>query len=333
MTERVLVMGAGSWGTALALELAGNGHEVYLTGRNPERINQLQQARENARYLPGHNFPDNLQCISDIESLKSVLNYVVFAVPCHAVRDSLQQLSRQLARVPPVCLVCKGLEPGTQLLSHEIVTDTLGSDQGVALLSGPSFAAEVARKLPTAVTIAGRDSDLVDELSNLFHNDVFRIYSQDDVTGVAIAGAIKNVLAIAAGIADGLGFGANTRAALITRGLAEIMRLGVAMGGRQETFMGLAGLGDLVLTCTDNQSRNRQLGLALAGGENLETAQARIDRAIEGARTVKEACVLAEKYQVDMPITAEVFRVLNNQCSPQEAVTSLLSRDPKPERH
>lgn len=333
MAGPVLVMGAGSWGTALALVLAKNTHDVYLLGRDPERIRQMQADRENTRYLPGQRLPDNIHCLFEPVFDGPPPSCLVLAVPCHAVRESLEFLSQTLQPLPPVCLVCKGLEPGTQLLCHEIVIDVLGPEHGVALLSGPSFAAEVARELPTAVTVASTDAKLAGDISGLFHNDVFRVYTRNDVTGVAIAGAIKNVLAIASGIADGLGFGANTRAALITRGLAEIMRLGVAIGGQQETFMGLSGLGDLVLTCTDDQSRNRQLGLALAAGEDLESARQRIGRAIEGARTVNEACVLAARYQVEMPITAEVYRVINHECTPQEAVQSLLSRDPKPEQH
>lgn len=332
MPATVLVAGAGSWGTSLAILLARNGNDVYIWDIDSANMQLMKQARENLRYLPGFTLPINITCLDNLSGFDQRIQIILLAVPCHAVRDALERLSSSIKVLPPICLVCKGMEPGTQLLCHEIVHAVLGDSHGVAILSGPSFAAEVAAELPTAVTLAARDANLASDVCLLFHNDNFRVYTNDDVTGVAIAGAVKNVLAIAAGIADGLGFGANTRAALITRGLAEIMRLGVAMGGRPETFMGLSGLGDLVLTCTDDQSRNRRLGLALAAGESLEAASQRIGQAIEGAKTVKEVCVLADRFDIDMPISAEVLKVINYECSPKEAVKNLLSRDPKPEQ-
>ncbi len=331
MTQAVLVAGAGSWGTALALVLAGNGRHVTLWGHDRAHIEQLASTRENLRYLPGHRLPESINCIADPPGPEQGFEALVMAVPCHAVREVLTQLVEAGLSLPPVCLVCKGLEPGTQLPCHEIVTDVLGETHPVSILSGPSFAGEVAAGLPTAVTVASARDDVAAAHAGLFHNESFRIYTNDDIAGVALAGAIKNVLAIAAGVADGLGFGANTRAALITRGLAEIMRLGVAMGGRQETFMGLSGLGDLVLTCTDDQSRNRRLGLALAAGLGLDEASRQIGQAIEGAKTVREVCVLADRYAIDMPISTEVLKVIDQECSPREAVSNLLSRDPKPE--
>ncbi|MCG8324638.1 MAG: NAD(P)-dependent glycerol-3-phosphate dehydrogenase [Thiotrichales bacterium] len=333
MPATLLVAGAGSWGTALAIVLARNGHDIILWDHIDDHIRALEQTRENQQFLPGVTLPDNISCRADLGGCTEKLSGLIVAVPCHAVRQVLINARTALGSLPAVCLVCKGLEPGTHLLSHEIVSDELGPDQAVAILSGPSFAREVAAGLPTAVTVASTLADIASDFARLFHNDHFRIYTNDDVTGVAIAGAIKNVLAIGAGIADGLGFGANTRAALITRGLAEITRLGMAMGGKPDTFMGLSGLGDLVLTCTDDQSRNRRLGLALARGDSLESASQQIGQAIEGAKTAHEIGALAAKHGVEMPISAEVLNVITGVCTPQDAVQNLLSRDPRSEQH
>lgn len=262
-SQPLLVLGAGSWGTALALALARNQHRVYLWDIDTALIKALKADGCNQRYIPSVSFPDNLFPIESLEQAPAELKWIVNAVPCHGLRSSLQLLKSYSDF--SICLACKGFEPGTQKLSHRVVEEELPGCP-VAILSGPSFAKEVATGLPTAVTIAADDIAVAKKFAALFHNETFRIYTQDDPVGVQIGGAVKNVMAIAAGIADGLGYGANTRCALITRGLNEIMRLGLAMGARQETFMGLAGLGDLVLTCTDDQSRNRSLGLLLAEG-------------------------------------------------------------------
>lgn len=326
--QSVLVLGAGSWGSALALALTRNQHSVYLWDINSELINNLKKDNSNERYLPGIKFPDNLFVIDSIEQAPAEIKMVVNAVPCHGLRSSLQLL-KSFSGIS-VCLACKGFEPGTQKLNHQVVEEELEGCP-VAILSGPSFAKEVAAGLPTAVTIAGTDSETTQAFAELFHNDVFRIYTHDDFIGVQIGGAVKNVMAIAAGIADGLGFGANTRSALITRGLHEIMQLGLAMGARQETFMGLAGLGDLILTCTDDQSRNRRLGLLLAEGLSIQEASDKIGQAIEGLKTAKEVGELAKKYKIEMPITEQVINVIESSCSPREAVQNLLAREPKPE--
>jgi glycerol-3-phosphate dehydrogenase (NAD(P)+) len=326
--QSVLVLGAGSWGSALALALARNQHSVYLWDIDSDLISNIKKDKCNNRYLPEINFPDNLVPIESIEQAPTDIKLIVNAVPCHGLRSSLQLL-KSFSGVS-VCLACKGFEPGTQKLNHIVVEEEINGCS-VAILSGPSFAKEVAKGLPTAVTIAGTDDDSTQAFSDLFHSDVFRIYTQDDYIGVQIGGAVKNVMAIAAGIADGLGFGANTRSALITRGLHEIMQLGLAMGAKQETFMGLAGLGDLVLTCTDDQSRNRRLGLLLAEGLSIEEASDKIGQAIEGLKTAKEVSELAKKYNIEMPITEQVNKVLNSECSPREAVQNLLVREPKPE--
>jgi glycerol-3-phosphate dehydrogenase (NAD(P)+) len=327
-TQPVLVLGAGSWGTALALALARNQYPVYLWDIDVELINNLKTEKCNTRYIPGIAFPENLFPIDAIDQVPADTKMVVNAVPCHGLRSSLQLL--KIFSDVRVCIACKGFEPGTQKLNHQVVEEELPGSS-VAILSGPSFAKEVAKGLPTAVTIAAEDQTTAQAFADLFHSDVFRIYTHNDVVGAQVGGAVKNVMAIAAGIADGLGFGANTRSALVTRGLAEIMRLGLAMGARQETFMGLAGLGDLVLTCTDNQSRNRSLGLLLAEGLSIQEASDKIGQAIEGLKTATEVGKLAKKFDIEMPITEQVNKVLQSQCSPREAVQNLLARGPKAE--
>lgn len=329
-SDRLLVLGAGSWGTALSIVLARNGHAVDLWDVDSTHIENLMRDRANNRHLPGVTFPAALQPRKELDPLLGAARAVVIAVPCEGLHEVLRRLEGRLRNDVKFCLACKGLAPGTHALSHAIVRDHLGKAP-LAVLSGPSFAAEVAAGLPTAVTIASDDPVVAAGFAAFFHNEVFRVYTHNDLIGVQIAGALKNVMAIAAGIADGLGFGANTRAALITRGLAEITRLGVAMGARQETFMGLAGVGDLVLTCTDNQSRNRRLGLALASGKNLAEARREIGQAIEGLRTAEALRNLAVEYDVEMPIGEQIYKVLSGEISPQAAVAQLLSRDPRNE--
>lgn len=326
----VLVIGAGSWGTALALVLSRNGKHTLLWDIVTEHIDNLLAERSNSKHLPGVMFPDTLQPIHSYEPLPDTVTHIVIASPCDALRPVLESLQPYQQQTLKVCLVCKGLEPNTLSLNHTVVREYL-PDAELAILSGPSFAREVADGLPTAVTIAAEQEAVAVEFAELFHNDVFRIYTHNDVVGVQVGGAVKNVMAIAAGIADGLSFGANTRAALISRGLAEIMRLGVAMGGKPDTFMGLAGLGDLVLTCTDNQSRNRRFGLALAEGKTPEQAGEEIGQAIEGLRTVKVVCDLAAAHGIDMPISEQVMKVINAEVSPEQGVANLLARERKEE--
>lgn len=331
MTQRVLVLGAGAWGTALAIALARNQHAVALWGRDSGQMQRLRSERCNARYLAGVDFPDNLLPVLSPEEVAAEVNNIIIAVPCAGLSSTLNIINNVFdLRHIGVCLACKGLAADSTQLNHEVVSSIAGPVP-VAVLSGPSFAKELAAGLPTAVTIASTDAAYAARLQQLFHGETLRIYTHDDLIGVEIGGAIKNVMAIAAGIADGLGFGANTRAALITRGLAEIMRLGVALGGRQETFMGLAGIGDLVLTCTDDQSRNRRLGLALARGESLATASEAIGQVVEGARTAVRALALARHHGIAMPITEQVVAVVDAKRTPLEAVQQLLSRDPKSE--
>ena len=328
--KTIAVLGAGSWGTALAMLLASNGHPVLLWGHNPEHIAQLVNDRSNQRYLPDIPFPERLTPTADIDQLALTCRHFLLAVPSPAFRLTLQQL-RPRAEIDALVWATKGLEPGTGKLMSQVVEEELGTETPAAVISGPTFAREVAQNLPSALTAAATEQWLAEMVAGWLHNARVRVYTSDDLAGVQLGGAIKNVMAIAAGISDGLGFGANARAALITRGLAELTRLGVAMGGRQETFMGLTGAGDLILTCTDNSSRNRQVGLALGRGQKLADILEELGQEAEGVNTTRELYQLAHQQGVDMPITEQVYRVLYEQLSPQAAVEALLAREMKPE--
>jgi glycerol-3-phosphate dehydrogenase (NAD(P)+) len=324
------VLGAGSWGTALAIQLCRNGHRVALWGHEPDHVQELVRHRENRRFLAGFLLPDSIRATDSLdETLADALACLV-VVPSHAFAQLVAGLS---GRLPPhlgLAWGTKGLDPATGGLLHVSARQALPSTH-LAVISGPSFAREVARGLPTAVTVASEDPDFATRIASLLHGGRFRAYTSPDLVGVEVCGAAKNVLAIATGIADGLGFGANTRAALITRGLAELIRLGHALGGRPETFMGLAGVGDLVLTCTDDQSRNRRLGLALARGLSVAEARAEIGQEVEGVVTCRSVQALSEELQIEMPISEQVHRVLFESVSPLEATASLLDREPKAE--
>lgn len=325
------VLGAGSWGTALAMRLARNGHRVLLWGRDCQAMGEMARTRRNARYLPDTPFPDGLEPTAELPAVLAASDALLVVVPSEAFRRTLATLADALRPGTPIAWATKGLEPGTGKFLHQVISEELGSRQSMAVISGPTFAGEVARDLPTAVTVASPQRETAGYFATCLHCHAFRTYTSDDLIGVQLGGAAKNVLAIAAGIADGLGFGANTRAALITRGLAELMRLGEAAGGQRETFMGLAGLGDLVLTCTDNQSRNRRAGLALGRGSNLAEAMAAIGQAVEGIKSAPEIFGLAQRLGVEMPITTQVYRVLYQGLRPQAAVEALLTRELKSE--
>ncbi len=327
LSATVTVLGAGSWGTALALLLARNGHAVRLWGHDPQEVAPLQQERENRLYLPGIPFPASLAVGVDLEVAVADADWVLLATPSHAYRATLKRLRSVLQTTTGLAWATKGLEPGSGQFLHEVTIEVLGECWPMAVISGPSFAGEVARCQPTAVTVAARSADHAHKVARLLHGSNMRAYTSTDIIGVELGGAVKNVLAIATGIADGLGFGANARAALITRGLAEMTRLGLAAGGQRETFMGLAGVGDLVLTCTDNQSRNRRFGLAIGRGETASAAFAAIGQVVEGAATAREALRLAQAYDVEMPITEQVDRVLHHGQDPRRAVEVLLARD------
>jgi glycerol-3-phosphate dehydrogenase (NAD(P)+) len=330
-TTTFAVLGAGSWGTALALLLARNGHAVALWGRDPAYMRRLAEERVNPRYLPGVPLPPGLALTADVKGALRGAEEVLVAVPSHAFRETLRAIAPALRPGMRIAWATKGLEPASGKLLHRVAAEELGDTAAMAVISGPTFAREVAAGLPTAVTVASSTQSYATELAGYLHGESFRAYTSEDVTGVELGGAVKNVLAIAAGIADGLGFGANTRAALVTRGLAELMRLGNALGGRRETFMGLAGLGDLVLTCTDDQSRNRRCGLELARGANLTDALRSIGQAVEGVRTAREVVQLAARAGVEMPITEQVYRVLYEDHAPRAAVHDLLAREQKAE--
>ncbi|MFV9614699.1 MAG: NAD(P)H-dependent glycerol-3-phosphate dehydrogenase [Gammaproteobacteria bacterium] len=322
----IVVLGAGSWGTALAIQMARAGHSVLLWGNEPEHIQLLKEQRCNQQFLPDVVFPERLQLTADLEQAMVSPAWVLIAIPSHAYRSFLRKNKHLFKKSIGVAWASKGLEQGSGKLIHQVVAEELPQCKKTAVMSGPTFAGEVARNLPTSITVASASESFSRQISDDLHSGRFRVYLTTDLIGVELGGSFKNVLAIAAGAADGLGFGANTRAALITRGLAEMMRLGEAMGGKRETFMGLAGMGDLILTCTDNQSRNRQTGLLLAQGKTLEQVHKEIGQAIEGINTAKEVVSLAKKYNVEVPISEQVYRVLYNNLPIDEAVKTLLSR-------
>jgi len=325
------VLGAGSWGTALAMQLARAQHPTLLWSHSSDHYQAMMTSHSNERFLPGISFPENLHVTYELDSTISQANNILVVVPSHAFRETVNRIKPMLTGHHRLAWGTKGLEQGTRKLLHQIVREELGITIPIAAVSGPTFAKEVANNLPGAITIASKDNPFANDLANALHSDNFLTYTSDDVIGVEIGGASKNVMAIAAGIADGMGFGTNTRAALITRGLNEIMRLGVALGGQRETFMGLSGLGDLVLTCSDDQSRNRRFGLALGQGRDLEKASQEIAQVIEGIGTAKTLYYLAQDVAVEMPITEQVYKILYEGVAPKDAVHTLLNRNPKSE--
>lgn len=326
----IAVLGAGSWGTALAIQLARNGNEVKLWARDAAAVSEMAVARENRRYLPGCGFADTLAPEPDMATAVAAADDVLVVVPSHALRETLAALNPLLSDHQRVIWATKGLEPDSALLPDRVAADTLdpvgGKPRVIAALSGPSFAKEVGKGMPTAVTIASQDSAFAQSMARAFHDGVFRVYTTSDIVGVGVGGAVKNVLAIAVGISDGLGYGANARALLITRGLSEMMRLGEKLGGERETFTGMAGLGDLLLTCTDDQSRNRRMGLALAAGADVEGAQREIQQVVEGVRVAREVDRIADQMGVEMPIARQAYRVLHEGVAPRDAVRRLTDR-------
>ncbi|HET9694551.1 MAG TPA: NAD(P)H-dependent glycerol-3-phosphate dehydrogenase, partial [Steroidobacteraceae bacterium] len=302
------VIGAGSWGTALAVHLARTIHRTVLWGLAPPEMPDLARDRVNRRYLPEAPFPDSLEIVTTLEAAVAAADELLVAVPSHAFRACLNQVAPLLRPGMRVAWATKGFELETGKLPHQVASEVLGMAVPTAVLSGPTFAREVGLGLPTAMTVASRDRDYAMELAQRLSGANFRAYASTDMIGVEVGGATKNVLAIGAGISDGLGFGANTRVALITRGLAEMMRLGVALGANKDTFMGLTGLGDLVLTCTDNQSRNRRFGLALAAGKSGDEAQREIGQVVEGVLAARAVTAVARTYRVEMPIAEQICK-------------------------
>ena len=331
-TADITVLGAGSYGTALAISLVSNGHKTLLWGHEPEHIDNLKRDRCNSEFLPGIALPDLLIPEASLATALAASNNVLVVVPSHVFGVVLKQAKPLLRDDSRIVWATKGLEPETGRLLQEVAREVLGDKYPLAVLSGPTFAKELAAGMPTAIAVAGTDEHFTKELVELLHSPKrLRVYANDDFTGLQLGGAVKNVIAISAGMSDGIGFGANARTALITRGLVELTRLGEAIGAQPSTFMGMAGLGDLVLTCTDNQSRNRRFGLALGQGQDVETAQKEIGQVVEGYRNTKEVYTLAKRLGVEMPITEQVYRVLYQGGTPHEAAKALLSRDKKSE--
>lgn len=328
--EPMTVIGAGSWGTALAIHLAREGHPTRLWGRDGVQLDAMRRARRNERYLPDSGFPDTLQVANDLRQALAGARDALIAVPSHAFRATLQNIRPHLGPDTRIAWATKGFEIATGMLPHQVAREVLGSRPG-AVLSGPTFAKEVGAGLPTAMTVASQDERFAKELALRLSGPSFRAYTQTDIMGVEVGGAVKNVIAIGSGIADGMGFGANTRVALITRGLAEMMRLGVKLGAARETFMGLAGLGDLVLTCTDDQSRNRRFGMALGRGQSLREAQSGIHQVVEGLPAARAVHDVARRLAVDMPICREIYLVMHEDKPVQAAVQALMGREVRSE--
>lgn len=328
----ITVLGAGSYGTALAICLARNGNHITLWGRNANEMALMQQHGVNQKYLPDITLPPTLQLTADLNAAVAASRDILLVVPSHAFSETLLLLKPMLAANARIAWATKGLEPETGRLLQEVARDILGEQISLAVLSGPTFAKEMAAGLPTAISLSSTDNAFIQQLSDLLHcARTFRVYTNPDFIGVQLGGAVKNVIAIGAGMADGIGFGANARTALITRGLAEMCRLGCALGAQKDTFMGMAGLGDLVLTCTDNQSRNRRFGLLLGQGKGVDEAIQAIGQVVEGYRNAKEVFNLAKRVGVEMPITEQIFQVLYQGKNVKLAAQDLLGRERRDE--
>lgn len=328
----IAVIGAGSYGTALAICLARNGNSISLWGRNSQDIEQMAQQRLNQKYLPDIRLPDTLQVTADLAEAVGSSRDILLVVPSHAFAQTLRQIKPLLQANARVAWATKGLEPETGRLLQDVARDILGEQVSLAVFSGPTFAKEMAMGMPTAISLSSTDAEFIARLSDLLHcAKSFRVYTNPDFIGVQLGGAVKNVIAIGAGMADGIGFGANARTALITRGLTEMCRLGCALGAKKDTFMGMAGLGDLVLTCTDNQSRNRRFGLLLGQGKAVDDAISSIGQVVEGYRNAKEVFNLAQRVGVEMPITEQIYQVLYQGKDVKLAALDLLGREKRDE--
>ena len=327
----IAVLGAGSWGTALAIQFARGGKRTRLWGRDAAQMRTMTQERRNRRYLPGADFPPTLSVVPDVGAALDGALDVLIAVPSHALRGVLREIAPRLAPGMRLALASKGFELATSQLPHQVAQQELGAGRSIAVLSGPTFAHEVGAGLPSAMTIASPDAEFATALAYDLSVGNFRAYTSPDIVGVEVGGAVKNVLAVATGFSDGLKFGANTRVALITRGLREMTRLGVALGAQRDTFMGLAGLGDLVLTCTDDQSRNRRFGLLLARSHTPEAALEEIGQIVEGYIAAKTTREVAERLKVNMPLCEAVYQVLYERMPVDEVIRGLMNRPVKAE--
>ena len=327
----ITVLGAGSWGTALAALIARHGHPVVLWGRDAAQVAAIDATHENTRYLPGVALPDTLRATTDLAAAVASADLLLVVTPSHAFHETLRALAPHRRPGAGVAWATKGFEPGSGRFLHEVAAGLLGPDVPLAVVTGPSFAREVAQGLPTALTVHSDDEAFAQSVAEALHGPAFRASTGNDMLGAELGGAMKNVLAVATGIADGMALGLNARAGLITRGLNEMLRLNAAIGGRAETLMGLAGLGDLVLTCTGDLSRNRRLGLALGRGQSLADAVAEIGQVVESVQTVDEVMRLARRHGVELPISELVQRVLHEEITPREGLKIILAREQKPE--
>ncbi|MFY7698487.1 MAG: NAD(P)H-dependent glycerol-3-phosphate dehydrogenase [Legionella sp.] len=324
----IAILGAGSWGTAVAIHLARIGNRVLLWGHRQAHIDELSKLACNERYLPNIPFPPSLFLSNDLDYCLAESTIIICAVPSHAFADLLHKLDKPTAGL---AWLTKGIDPNQHVLLSTLVADKWGNDYPIAVISGPSFARELALGMPTALTVAGNDRAYVKTIQKILHSNTLRVYHTDDAIGVQLCGAVKNVLAIACGVSDGLNYGANAKAALITRGLAEMSRLGTSFGARQETFMGLAGIGDLVLTCTDNQSRNRRFGIKLGQGLDPIDAEQQISQVVEGKYNAQQVCTLAAQQQIEMPICSIITELLQNKMTASQAAEQLMKRPARKE--
>jgi glycerol-3-phosphate dehydrogenase (NAD(P)+) len=330
MEMKIGIIGAGSWGTAVGVLLSKKGHEVYIWDRDSELIEQIINARENLKYLPGILLPASLKGCHTNEEAVNGADVIVMAVPSQAVRSACQGLKGHILEKQIIVSLAKGIEMGTYKTPSSIIEEYF-PDSPVCVISGPSHAEEVSRDVPTAVVCASRKQQMAEYIQDLFISPKFRVYTNPDVIGVEIGGAVKNIIALAAGISDGLGFGDNTKAALMTRGIAEISRLGEAMGAEPQTFSGLSGIGDLIVTCTSMHSRNRRAGILIGQGKSVEEALKEVRMVVEGVNTTRSTYELAESLNIDMPITDQLYKVLFEGKSPLYAVSELMLRDKKHE--
>lgn len=331
--KKVAVIGAGSWGTALSLVLADNGHQVVLFCRRQEQAEEVNRQRKNGKYLPHVRLPETIYATTSLKEALDQAGYVLFALPTSAIRKTAREMVSYLEHAPLIIHSAKGLEPDTHKRISEVIREEIPGlkRRGILVLSGPSHAEEVSLRLPTSVAVAGDNLDQAREVQDLFFNPYFRVYTNLDMLGVELGGALKNIIALGAGLSDGLGYGDNAKAALMTRGLAEITRLGVVMGAHPYTFSGLTGLGDLIVTCTSRHSRNWRCGYALGQGQSLDDVLAKMGMVVEGVHTTKAAYQMAQKMGVEMPITKELYSVLFEGKPPHQAVRDLMRREKRAE--
>ena len=330
--KKIGVIGAGSFGTALAMVLSGKGHGVTVWARKAEQIEEMKMTGENSHYLPGVKLPTEIEFTGDLKAACQNKDYILFAVPAQSFRRVLTDAAEYIDTAVPIVNVAKGIEKGSLLRMSQVAEEVIPGARYVAL-SGPSHAEEVARQLPTTVAVASKNHDLAVEIQELFITERFRVYSNEDLAGVELGGALKNIIALGAGISDGLGFGDNAKAAMMTRGITEMTRLGLTMGADMKTFSGLTGIGDLIVTCTSMHSRNRRCGILIGEGVNPEEATRRIGMVVEGISTAEAAYALANQYGIEMPITESIYKVIHREMDARSAVSYLMGREMKNEMH